>query len=156
MGSGGGSIDTEVEHYTDFMLNNLMCRCYGDVAFGDGDLVVLLLPDSSSNGMYTAQKYKNFTRKFMWRCNWTPRSVMSHTLTSALGWFILGCLIVLVTSPFLGHYGLNLLLGIGFVVIQLRKSYNKHKKEYETQQLIANFPQEKAKKMAAEAQTNAT
>ena len=62
---GGGSIEinTTHEHYTDFEIDGVAFRRYGDLVFKDGDNVRLYAYKSSS-GYYQVGLIKNFTRDF--------------------------------------------------------------------------------------------
>ena len=62
---GGGSIEinTTHEHYTDFEIDGVAFRCYGDLVFKDGDKV-RLYAYKSSKGYYQIALIKNFTRDF--------------------------------------------------------------------------------------------
>ena len=62
---GGGSIEinTTHEHYTDFEIDGVAFRCYGDLVFKDGDNV-RLYAYKSSKGYYRVALIKNFTRDF--------------------------------------------------------------------------------------------
>ena len=62
-GGGGGSITTTHEYYTDFEIDGVAFRCYGDLVFKDGDNVRLYAYKSSS-GYYQVGLIKNFTRDF--------------------------------------------------------------------------------------------
>ena len=59
----GGSITTTHEHYTDFEIDGVAFRCYGDLVFKDGDKVKLYAVKSDS-GYYQVALIKNFTRDF--------------------------------------------------------------------------------------------
>ena len=62
---GGGSIEinTTHEHYTDFEIDGVAFRCYGDLVFKDGDKV-RLYAYKSDKGYYQIVLIKNFTRDF--------------------------------------------------------------------------------------------
>ena len=61
----GGSIEinTTHEHYTDFEIDGVAFRCYGDLVFKDDDKV-RLYAYKSSKGYYQVALIKNFTRDF--------------------------------------------------------------------------------------------
>lgn len=62
-GSGGGKITTRHEHYTDFEIDGVAFRCYGDLVFKDGDKV-RLYGVKTDKGYYYVALIQNFTRDF--------------------------------------------------------------------------------------------
>ena len=62
-GSGGGKITTRHEHYTDFEIDGVAFRCYGDLVFKDGDKV-RLYGVKTDKGYYYVVLIQNFTRDF--------------------------------------------------------------------------------------------
>ena len=62
-GGGGGNITTTHEHYTDFEIDGVAFRCYGDLVFKDGDKVKLYAI-KSSRGYYQVEWVRNITRDF--------------------------------------------------------------------------------------------
>lgn len=60
---GRGSTSTQHEHYTEFKIDGVAYRCWGNYSFNDGDEVVLYaLP--TDKGYYYVANLKNFTRNF--------------------------------------------------------------------------------------------
>ena len=62
-GGGGGKITTTHEHYTDFEIDGVAFRCYGDLTFKDGDKV-RLYGAKTYKGYYEVVLLQNFTRDF--------------------------------------------------------------------------------------------
>ncbi len=62
-GGGSGSITTTHEHYTDFEIDGVAFRCYGDLVFKDGDKV-RLYGVKTDKGYYYVALIQNFTRDF--------------------------------------------------------------------------------------------
>lgn len=62
-GGGSGSITTTHEHYTDFEIDGVAFRCYGDLTFKDGDKV-RLYGVKTDKGYYYVVLIQNFTRDF--------------------------------------------------------------------------------------------
>ena len=60
---GGGNVTTTHEHYTDFEIDGVAFRCYGDLVFKDGDKVKLYAI-KSSRGYYQVEWVRNITRDF--------------------------------------------------------------------------------------------
>lgn len=62
-GGGGGKITTTHEHYTDFEIDGVAFRCYGDLTFKDSDKV-RLYGVKTDKGYYYVVLIQNFTRDF--------------------------------------------------------------------------------------------
>ena len=59
----GGNVTTTHEHYTDFEIDGVAFRCYGDLTFKDGDRVKFYATNSGK-GYYIVNFLNNFTRGF--------------------------------------------------------------------------------------------
>ena len=68
---GGGNVTTTHEYYTDFEIDGVAFRCYGDLTFKDGDRVKFYATNSGK-GYYIVNFLNNFTRGFY--AGETPRT----------------------------------------------------------------------------------
>ena len=69
--SRGGNVTTTHEYYTDFEIDGVAFRCYGDLTFKDGDRVKFYATNSGK-GYYIVNFLNNFTRGFY--AGETPRT----------------------------------------------------------------------------------
>lgn len=119
-GGGGGKITTTHEHYTDFEIDGVAFRCYGDLTFKDGDKV-RLYGVKTNKGYYYVVLLQNFTRGFyvgerpanpnldsnIWKKKKANPivSIFIIALLSALGGAIVGLVIGFIVAIIWGAYG---------------------------------------------------
>ena len=100
-GGGSGSITTTHEHYTDFDIDGVAFRCYGDFVFKDGDKVKLY-GVKTDKGYYYVVLIQNFTRDFYVGARPDKPDIVTNNKKSFVNDMILNALLGALSGIFIG------------------------------------------------------